>query len=166
MRSIRGRIAAIGSVAVSLYSTVFATQILVWNPLAAMPGLSLDTILSEMSAAGEGMPVPSVIAGAATGAGLAVALGIVGVRQRWKPSTLVVSYLAVLAGGAPAYFWTSFAPGMSLADTFGIAGGDAAPGGAVLQLVSLVSVVALALVVLRRVFPTRVRSRRARVRRG
>ncbi len=55
----------------------------------------------------------------------------------------VAGYLGLLVAGMPGYFVASFGPGMGLADTYGIRGGDFAVGGAALCAVSLLSLVAL-----------------------
>ena len=51
--------------------------------------------------------------------------------------------LGLIAMGTVGYFWASFNAGMSLADRFGIGGGDYAPWGGVLVRVSAAALVLL-----------------------
>ncbi|MET2012624.1 hypothetical protein ABXJ56_13845 [Microbacterium chocolatum] len=140
-------IATAGAVAVAAYATVAILQILLWNPLAAAPGLSLTEIHDEMAAAGERVFAPGVIGFLLVGPLLAVFLLIAARRPDTTRSATAIGYLGVLAGGAVAYFLASFGPGMALADTFLISGADAAPAGWILLGVSAASVIALVAVV-------------------
>lgn len=135
-----------GVLAVTAYAAVAAVQILVLNPLAAVPGRTLDEIRSEMSAAGEVLlwePVAFILG---IGVVLAVVVAIVSSRGRAHPVIPVMSFLALLMLGAVGYFAASFGVGMSLADTFGISGGDYSPWARPLYAVSLVAGVALVVV--------------------
>ena len=51
-------------------------------------------------------------------------------------------FLVLLALGAPAYFWANFGPGMALADTFFVSGGDHSPWSAPLYVTSGLAVLA------------------------
>ncbi len=57
--------------------------------------------------------------------------------------SVVCAYLALLVVGVAGYFVASFGPGMGLADTYGISGGDYAYGGAALGVVSLLALLGL-----------------------
>ncbi len=59
------------------------------------------------------------------------------------PDSALAWQLAVLALGAPAYFWGAFGMGMDLADTFMITGGDHSAVPPVLYAVSGWALVAL-----------------------
>lgn len=134
-----GVVAMMGTVAVMAYASVAILQILVWNPLAAAPGLTLTEIHEAMSAAGEGIFAPGVIGFLLVGPLIAVFLLIAARRPDATPTATTLGYLGILATGAGAYFLASFGPGMALADTFLISGADAAPAGWILIGVSTVS---------------------------
>ena len=117
--------ATAGFLVVAAYAALGALQILVLNPLAAAPGLSLDEIQLALGAAGESAsPVPVIVF---VGLGLLLA-GAVGAYSIAAPKASAVRVTAlmllIIAFGAPAYFAASFSMGMSLADTFLISGGD------------------------------------------
>lgn len=138
----------LGPVLVACYATVMVLTILVLEPLAAMPGLTQAEIAAALAAAGVSVAgkVPFLVGWAALGVGLSVAACAVALRRRMAPDRAVTAQLAVLALGAPAYFWASFDMGMDLADTFGITGGVHSAVPPVLYAVSgwaLVALVAL-----------------------
>lgn len=135
-------VAVVGTVVVVAYALLAAVQILVLNPLAAVPGAELSQIYADVSAVGESMGAPLVLAGLAVGPVVAVGLLL---RTRRRPDgearIVAVQYLALVALGAFGYFWASFGPGMALADTYGISGGDHSPWATPLQAVSGVAFV-------------------------
>lgn len=137
-------VATAGTLAVVAYATVAMLQILVWNPLAAAPGLSLTEIHEAMSAAGEGVFAPGVIGFLLVGPLIATFLLIAARRPDATPTATTLGYLGLLAAGAGAYFLASFGPGMALADTFLIGGADAAPAGWILIGVSTLSALTFA----------------------
>ncbi|MDR2997754.1 MAG: hypothetical protein LBU78_06505 [Microbacterium sp.] len=132
-------IAIIGVCAVAAYAAWAAVQILVLNPLAAVPDAGLSDIYAQMSAAGEAMPVAMPLSILATGVGLAAIVAVVSISRRLEPALVAVLFLILLTLGTPAYFMASFGPGMNLADTFMISGGDHSPGVVPLYVVSLLS---------------------------
>lgn len=135
-------IALVGTTLVVLYAAFAALQILVLNPLAAVPGRSLAEIQADMAAAGE--PTGAVPAFIVLGIGVALALAFLVVvfwRGEARPGAALLGYALLLACGAPAYFFASFGAGMSLADTYGISGGDHAPWAKVLYVVSAAALV-------------------------
>ncbi|MFE5308557.1 hypothetical protein [Isoptericola sp. NPDC056605] len=154
----------LGPALVACYATVMVLTILVLEPLAAMPGMTQAEIFGTLAAAGWTVVgnVPFLVAWAALGVGLSVAGCAVALRRRVAPDTAVTWQLAVLALGAPAYFWGSFGMGMNLADTFMITGGDHSAVPPVLYAVSGGALVALVVLQVPRV----VRRVRVRVRRG
>lgn len=107
------------------YALLAAVQILVWNPLAAVPGVGLDQIFAEVAAAGESMGAGMVIAFLAVGPLAALAL-LVGVGRRPDRRACVVGilFLVLLALGTPAHFWANFGPAVALADTYFVSGRD------------------------------------------
>jgi hypothetical protein len=137
-------VAIIGAGTSIAYALLAAVQILVWNPLAAVPGAGLAQIYSEVAAAGESMGAGSVIAFLAVGPLASLAL-MVGVWRRpdRQARNVAVLYLLLLALGAPATFWASFGPAVALADTYFVSGGDHSPWTVPLYLVSGLAVVAL-----------------------
>ena len=118
-------IAAMGTVVVWAYGALALVQIFVLNPLAAVPGQSLEQIQQEMAAAGESMTAPLVIGSMAAGpVAAACVLAATVIRPGAGAQTMLILYLTLLTFGPMAYFWASFGPAMSLADTYFISGGD------------------------------------------
>ncbi|WP_101848157.1 hypothetical protein [Zhihengliuella sp. ISTPL4] len=131
-----------GVLAVTAYAALAAVQILVLNPLAAAPGgLSLDEVRAAMSNAGESLMPQAVLGILGAGVCLGIGTAVVCVVTRVHPIVPAMTFLAVLMGGAPAYFVASFGPGMGLADTFGISGADASPWALPLYAVSALAAV-------------------------
>ncbi|WP_314431988.1 hypothetical protein, partial [Microbacterium lacticum] len=132
-------VAVLGGLAVVLYAAVAALQILVWNPLAAVPGASLVEISGHLDDTGEAFSPWSVLATLLVGPVLALALVVIAALGRLSAVWCGAAVCAVIAAGALGYFGAAFIPGMSLADAYGISGGDHAPGGLVLCAVSAVA---------------------------
>jgi hypothetical protein len=134
----------VGLVTIAAYAAAGAMQTLVWNPLAAAPGATLDEIYLALSLANESLGAPRVLAWAVIGVVLAALVLLLSVVLPSMPPAVVLAtdlWLLVLA--APAHMFVAFGAGMSLADTFGIGGGDHAPWGAVLYALSAVALLAL-----------------------
>ena len=66
--------AIVGTVVIMAYALFAAVQILVLNPLAAVPGASLRDIYAHVAEAGDSMGVLVVLASLAVGPGIAIAL--------------------------------------------------------------------------------------------
>ncbi len=152
---------AIGLAMVNLTLIAAGTlHVLLWNPLARVPGLTIDEIYTEMAARGEGgggiMVVPWVVVW-----GLAsVALALVGSLPRLA-SVLTARRMLVLGLlliGVTVFFhwWAGFGMGMSLADAFETTGGDAAVSGPILSLIGQLALVAALFIAL---VPPRTRGR-------
>ncbi|MFJ4038326.1 hypothetical protein ACIPVB_09575 [Microbacterium sp. NPDC090007] len=137
-------IAIAGVVAVLAYAAVALVQILVWNPEAAVPGLGADEIWRQVGQANQGPPNAFVVSVIAMGPLFALVFLLLFTLTGAGAWPTAAGFLALLAMGAPGYFVASFGPGMGLADTFFIDGGDAAPAGIVLGAVSVLAIVALA----------------------
>lgn len=136
--------ALVGLCVVAGYAVVGALQILVWNPLAAVPGATLGEIHTELAQANETMAVPLVVAWAVIGTALAAVV----LLAAWRGSIarvrgVVVLDLLILALGAPSHWFASFPAGMGIADAFATTGGDHTPWGMVLYGVSVAALVAL-----------------------
>ncbi|MGW9550448.1 hypothetical protein ACWG8W_05285 [Citricoccus zhacaiensis] len=140
--------AAVVFFVVVAYATVAALQILVWNPLAAVPGMTLGQIRHAMEEANEALHIAPVVIVLGLGVLLTAVLVTWMVRASGAAVHVVLLGLALVACGAPAYFVASFNAGMSLADAFAISGADVAPWGGVLLQISLVAFVAFWLVLL------------------
>lgn len=134
-------VAVLGVLAVVVYAAVAALQILVWNPLAAVPGASLAEISGHLDDTGEAFSPWSVLATLLVGPVLALALVVIAALGRLSAVWCAAAVCAVIAAGALGYFWAAVLPGMSLADAYGISGGDHAPGELVLRAVSAVAAV-------------------------
>ncbi|WP_313823711.1 hypothetical protein, partial [Citricoccus sp.] len=136
-----------------------ALQILVWNPLAAVPGMTLGQIRHAMEEASEALHLAPVIIVLGLGVILTAILVTWMVRAGGAAIHVVLLGLALVACGALAYILASFNAGMSLADAFAISGGDVAPWGGVLLQFSAVAFLAFWLVLLWRAGMRRARRR-------
>ncbi len=133
-----------GTVLVTAYAVAAAAIIVVLNPLAAAPGRTLDEIIAETEAARQPLGQEFTIGLLSVGVVLALlVLAIAVFGSAFSVRATVLTYLALLAAGAPAYWIASFTPGMSLADTYDTSGGDHTPWGAVLFGISAVAALAL-----------------------
>ena len=135
--------ASTGVVVVAVYASIALLQILVWNPEAAVPGFTAHAVWRAVEEADQGPPNGFVVAIIALGPLFAVVFLVLFTVTGAGVWPTVAGYLGLLAAGMPGYFVASFGPGMGLADTYGISGGDFAVGGAALYAVSLLSLVAL-----------------------
>lgn len=144
VRPRRGRaIALLGTLAVLSYGSLAALQIAVLNPRAAMPGKGLGQIYAEAASAGQPMGAWWLLM--AVGPVTAVAIMFWAWREselEWSRITSI--YLALVALGAPMYFFASFSPGMALADTYSLSGGDYSPWAMPLYVASGLAVIGLA----------------------
>lgn len=143
-------IAVVGSVIVAAYAVLGALQILVLNPMAAAPDLTLAEIQAAVAEAGESLPPFPVVVFVSLGLLLAVLVMLYAIAAPGpRPGVVAVMMLVIVALGAPAYFAASFPAGMALADTFMISGGDHSRWSVLLFLTSataLVCAIALAIV--------------------
>lgn len=139
-----------GYLSVMGYAVVGVFQILVWNPLAAVPGATLDEIHAVMDRANESLSAPVVLVWAATGTLLAAAVLIATLKQSISIKVTTVLYLLLLALGAPSHMMASFPAGMGIADAFATSGGDHAPWGVMLYIVSALAFLALPVVAVSR----------------
>ena len=128
--------AVVGTLLVTVCAALGAVQILVLNPLAAVPGASLAQIQQELAAHDESLGTPFVLAEMGFGVLLAIALLFIAVRIRLPLVVIAGGYLWLLILATPPYFLASFGAGMRRADTFGISGGDYSPWAWPIYLVS------------------------------
>lgn len=136
-------IAISGVAVVTMYAALAAVQILILNPLAAVPGRTLVGIETEMASRGEDINEVAVLAILGIGVALAVLVAVVSIGMRWRARSAVSAFLALLVLGTPAYFLASFGPGMALADAFAISGADASPWAVPLYAMSLLAAAGL-----------------------
>ncbi|MCU1530840.1 MAG: hypothetical protein JWO49_411 [Arthrobacter sp.] len=140
-------LAIVGLILIAAYVVAGTLQILVWNPLAAVPGATLEEIHAGLDQANESLAAPTVIAWAIIGFGLAA---LVLLRALIRPKSRVKDVLALdlllLVLAAPSHWFAAFPAGMGIADAFATHGGDHAPWGMVLYAISAVALAALALV--------------------
>lgn len=148
-------VSILGAVAVTLYAAWAAVQILVLNPLAAVPGSSLAEINGAMVASGEAVNLMAPLVVLGIGPALAIAAAWVCVANRVPPIVAVSGPLALLILGTPGYFVASFGPGMALADTFLISGGNHSLWYLPLYAVSALAFVAVIIVTARAVASAR-----------
>lgn len=139
-------ISIFGVLAVTAYAVLAAVQILVLNPLAAAPGLTLEEIRFEMSSVGESLGHGQAFFILGIGVLLALVVAVSSVVRRVAPIVPAMTFLALLMCGAFGYFAASFGAGMGLADTFGISGADYSPWALPLYAVSALAGVAIVVV--------------------
>lgn len=133
-----------GLIAIVGYAALGILQILVLNPLAAVPGATLEQIYAQLDLANESLTTSWVVTWGVSGVVLAGAVLLVSVVSRTRRVSYVVAAdLGLLVLAAPAHLFVAFAPGMSLADTFMISSGDHAPWGVALYLFSALALTAL-----------------------
>ena len=142
-----------GPVVVALYAAVMVLTIVVWDPVAAVPALTHPEILAELGDAGVNVTAAAIglIVWGAVGVLLALVPSVLGFTGYLGRGAVSMGHLAVVAAGAPAYFFGSFSLGMDVADTFAVSGGDHTLWGGVLYAVSGVALLALAAVTILRV---------------
>ncbi|WEK61078.1 MAG: hypothetical protein P0Y60_17515 [Candidatus Microbacterium colombiense] len=128
-----------GVVAVIAYAALAAAQILVLNPLAAAPGLTLDQIHAEMSDASESLRPDVVLFILGVGVALSIGVAVISIVRKAPPIVPAMSMLGLLMLGTFGYFVASFGAGMALADTFGISGAEYSPWAMPLYLVSVLA---------------------------
>lgn len=141
-------IGSIGAAAVLAYAVFAVLQIQVLNPLATVPGSTLREIHATVGQTADTMGWGLMIVALLIGPLIAMTVAIFGVRGQLRPTAVLMIMLALLALGSPVYLVASFPAGMTLADTFGVGGADHAPWATILHTVSLLAVVALALIVI------------------
>lgn len=132
-----------GVLVVTAYAALAAVQILVLNPLAAAPGLTLEGIRAEMAAANESLGHEVVFFVLGIGVALAVGVAVVSIVAKAPPIVPGRAFLAVLMFGAFGYFAASFGAGMALADTFGISGADHSPWAHPLYAISVLAALSI-----------------------
>ncbi|MDO5633784.1 MAG: hypothetical protein Q4G34_02765 [Micrococcus sp.] len=132
---------------VVLQVVVAGLQTFVLNPLAAAPeGMGLGEIYRVMRDVGEAPFVLMPLLILALGLLAAVALVFVSWRrEEVDPLPVMALGFGAVICATPAYFLLSFNMGMSLADTFGITGGDHSPWAWPIYLASIAAIIAFPL---------------------
>jgi hypothetical protein len=125
-------------------------HLMVWNPLARVPGLSLDQIYSGLAAANKAQVVPFfLVLWAAFWGFPALLLPVIGHVTRLSLRFIVLLGL-LLPGGAIFTAWhAAFGMGLGIADALGTDGGDAAwASRAVLNVTCQLALAAAAIIIL------------------
>jgi hypothetical protein len=136
-------------------------HIYLWNPLARLPGMTLDEIYAGLAAAGE-LPSPMIpvvwaVLWCLATLALVVLAALPSPRIRRLATARRIAGIGILgvalvAGGS----WVvGFGMGMGMADAFMTSGGDAAISGPILAVIGLVYLVAALFIGL---LPSRIRS--------
>ncbi|WP_258142161.1 MULTISPECIES: hypothetical protein [unclassified Arthrobacter] len=142
-------VSIVGLIAIAAYGLTAALQILVWNPLAAVPGATLDEIHDGLARRNESISWVAVLTWTSIGTLLAlVVVLLTATRVISRLRTVVILQLLILVLGAPMYFFASFSVGMALADAFFISGGDYTPWGGLLGLVSAAALIGTLMVMI------------------
>ena len=136
----------LGTVALLALVTVGAVDLLVWNPLAMVPGLSLAEVYAGIGAGLTGDLVFIMVWTVFWGALAFTPMVLTRPRfARFGAHTIVVATL-VLAGAAIFFkFWAGFGIGMDIADGFAVSGGDASIVAGLLDLIGTLALVAAVL---------------------
>ena len=125
-------------------------HITVWNPLARVPGLTLDEIYAAMAAANQDAGAGFITAWAVIWALAAITLPILcaipAFGRALSARRILVLGLLMVVMTVFFEFFAGFGIGMSLADTFFTSGGDAAVTGPVLTIVGMLALVAALLI--------------------
>lgn len=145
-------LSVLGIVVVGAYAALMAYESLVLDPLAAVPGASLQDIHSHLTESGMNVEadIAAVIRTSAIGVGLAVIAAAVGIWRRVSPTTLAIMFLALVAAGAAPAFLNGFALGMDVADAYGVSGGAHTIWPGVLYMTSLAALIALVVLIVHR----------------
>lgn len=147
----RWPLALAGVAAAALVLGLGAVDTLVWNPLAKVPGQSIDEIYQTMTAADGFIPraaMTYVTVWAIFWFLLALGVAALAVSSRgaWlTPRRLGILFLSLI--GCALFFrsFAGFGIGMSLADTFAISGGDESALSLVFHVIGPVSIAVAAI---------------------
>lgn len=123
-------------------------HVAVWNPLARVPGLTLDEIYAGLDAAQEATGLRAWLIAWPALVGVAV-VGFAVLAVAWRRATtrrLVALGFLLIAGTTAVGYLPAFSMGMGLADTFMTTGGDAAATGPLLGILGQAALVAALLV--------------------
>jgi hypothetical protein len=127
-------------------------HILVWNPQAKLPGMTLDEIYAGMAAAGEGTGAAFIVAWivcwALGAAALPVLVALPVADRRLRSRGIAAAGFVLIGATVVGQWFAGFGMGMGIADAFMTSGGDAALTGALLALIGQASLVAALVVAL------------------
>jgi len=129
-RAYRVPVAWSGALLVLLVVVVGAIDLLVWNPVAKVPGLSLREIYDRMTLLDRfSLPVATAMVAvwAAFWAAPAILLAVLAAHRRASaltPRRLAILMLGLVGGAIFFRFFAGFSVGMSIADTFYTSGAD------------------------------------------
>ncbi|PXA68314.1 hypothetical protein [Cryobacterium arcticum] len=123
--------AALGALGVIAVVVVGGIDMLIWNPLAKVPGMELQTIYATMVSR-DGFNIGANVGAVMVWAGIWIALAVLVVGfaalrdgRALTPRRLAILMLGFVGGAVFFRFFAGFGYGMSIADTFGTNGGDA-----------------------------------------
>lgn len=154
----RGSVLAIAALTVANLAAVAigALHLLVWNPLAKAPGLTLDQVYAALEATdGRVTAIPLAWAILSSVLTVSAAAAALVVARRGLISTHQVVSVGLVLVHATTFFmwWAGFGLAMSLADTFATSGGDGTAAGWLLALAGTGCLAAAILLQLRRPAP-------------
>lgn len=143
----RGLVVALGcSVLIVTVLVVGALDILVWNPLARLPGHTLAEIRAAMTAAGEYPGAAPVVSWCVLWGVVAVGFPPLVARSRalWaqRLRTVVAVGALLVAGAVIGHWFAGFGMGMGMADTFAVSGANASPTGPLVGSIGQLALVA------------------------
>lgn len=127
------------------HAVISAVQVLVLNPLAAIPGRGLAEIYAGVTASGESMSVPTVFAALALPLVLGAAVLAQTARSSLSRTTSTGLLLGLVAFSAVTYWFASGGPAMALADAYLISGAPYSPWWMVPAGLSLAALATLAI---------------------
>ena len=98
-------VSIVGLLAIAAYALCAALQILVWNPLAAIPGATLDEIHEGLARHNESISLAAVLTWSSIGSVLGALVVLLTARRVIsRMRTVVILQLLILVLGAPLYF--------------------------------------------------------------
>jgi hypothetical protein len=142
----RRRSGILGTIALLMLVALGTVDLLVWNPLAMVPGRSLDEIYAGIGAGLTGDLVFIIVWTVFWGVLAFAPIVLTRLRfARFGARAIMVATL-VLGGSAIFFkFWAGFGIGMDIADGFAVSGGNASIAAGLLDLVGTLALVAAVL---------------------
>lgn len=144
-RARRILLALLFSVMTLVVGSLGIVHIVVWNPLAKLPGMTLDEIYAQMAAAGEGTGAAFIVAWAVCwtlgAAALPIVVALPFANRRIGARAIATAGFLLIGATVFGQWFAGFSMGMGIADTFMTSGGDAAVSGLVLSWIGQVAII-------------------------
>lgn len=154
-------LAALSAVAILGTLSLSLLQVFVWDPLAKLPGMTLDEIYAQLDGAGElpsaVLPTTVVVLWVVVAVAAIVCAGLPSPQLQQLMTARRILGFGLLGVGLVGlgHVALGFGMGMSIADAFGTSGADATGVGAAISLAGVAALIVSAFVGL---LPTRIRT--------